>query len=397
LLLPDLGFPEAALLKTAALFWDSIDLPLTAHHVARPPPEEMLELVAALAEASIVRPYEAPEPKRVLTEAFAYEAAAVARAWTRAPQDATPHTVELAIGEEIFRARARRVAISHLARVRASSQLAEDQGLAPIDGGAFGFLTAVLPDELPGMPKAGAALIQIVVRGAVLDASTPVEEVLRFREKHVALAGRLRGSLIDLAAAIDAAKLPTAVLRQAEAVVSNRVEPALADLETELNRGGLSFVWRELLGVSGIAAEGAIPSGGMLGTARALGRGIHYAFDRDALIRQHPFGYLHRIRTGFSLADQQVSTSWGKPVVNPVQELIELFENMYSAAYRADPRHEWALSVVGPRATDAEEAARVLFELSAEVIGAMPSPWWEGLGAARDLPATPNQELTRRT
>jgi len=378
LLVPDFGLPNDRLLKSAVLIWESVDFPVMAPLATSAPSGEVLATIAVLMQEGVLRIYDAPGATEPVMRAWLEEAAAVADAWSRTPEDATAATLDLDIAEEIFVARGRRVARTYAAQVGAAMELAADQGLAPVDTGPFGSIAGLLPMESPGTPRVEAALIQLCVQGVVVDPATPLDECFRFRAKHRDLAGRLRGSLIDLAASIDADRPQSAVLSQAEAVIQNRVTPVLADLEEALKRSKLSFVWQGVLGVGGIIGGGA--TGGVtLGTgARAVGRAMHYAFDRDALIRQHPYGYLHQLQKSFGdPGDSLISAASTRPITNPEQELVDVFEAMYSASFRAAPRDEWTLRVVGERRPDPTEAVAWLVERALERPGR--EPWWHAL------------------
>jgi hypothetical protein len=369
------------MLKTAALLWESVDVPMARSFAQTTPDSDVLEVFEALRNVGIIRAYDAPDDTPGTRQAFMEEAFAVADVWGRTPLGTTAETLDPKLGEEIFKARGKRVAETFAEVVTATLETAGESGLAPVDVGLFGFLAALLPPRSESVPRVEGALMQVVVQGVVVDADTPVDQVIQFREQHRPQAGRLRASLIDLAATIDAGQPPTAVASQAEAVIRNRVEPALADLESELKRSKLSFVWRGILGIGGVATGGAVPAAAGIGTAgRLFGRALHYAFDREALLREHPYGYLHRLRTTFGTDDEQASVM-RRPITDPHAELVQMFESMFAAAYSADPRNAWSTSVVGPRSTDPAECFEALAAASLRA-QTDKEPWW-ALSASR--------------
>lgn len=135
--------------------------------------------------------------------------------------------------------------------------MASELWAAPVISSPFSLLASSLPMQDVTLPIAEAALIHLAVSGALVDTATPVDRLLTFREKHKDLAGRLRGSLIDLASTIRTDLSTSAVVGQARAVLTNRVEPSLSALESELKKGRISFAWTNMFGVGGLVAGSA--------------------------------------------------------------------------------------------------------------------------------------------
>jgi hypothetical protein len=371
LILPDLTSPAGGALATLALFWESIELPID--RMTSAPSDDEQELVSRLLQEGILRLH----PLRTTSENDGspdqIEAAEVARTWSRTPPGATPATVDVEIIEEIAVARARRVARCVRRRAEKGIESAEELWAAPVVGSHIGFVSSTLPAQNAALPVVEGTLIHVAASGAAIDPATPIDDVLSFRDRHQRLAARLRASLIDLSSNIRADLPISAVMGQVEAVIKNRVEPALAALETELRRGRISFAWSNMFGVGGIVATGMHPAAGSLGGGAYLaGRAIKYAFDRDALVRDHPFGYLHRVRTSLLAGGASAIDSLLDVSRQPMGNLESLFEAMYLAAIRVDPRDEWVAALVGERVTD----PLLNFEATEARRRARRSSWW---------------------
>jgi len=171
-------------------------------------------------------------------------------------------------------------------------------------------------------------MLDVATRGIRVGPGTNVEDVLSFREKHSSQTGRFRAALIDLAASISPDS--PAPAEEAFALLKNRVEPALAALDDVMSRGRISFAWGMLLGASATVAAGvdvgaAIAEGGQVAT-----RGLRYAFNRDRLIREHPYGFLYRARRDFAAGSPSAPV-----ITNPEQEIKESFEGLVGAAISA--------------------------------------------------------------
>lgn len=355
LVLPDLTLPSVALLSTLALYWDTIDLVVDPEGTPNPSDSEQ-EAIYALHDAGVLR----VSLIRTLPEthaAWEEEARQIASVWEQTSPDTTAATLPRELAEQIVVARARRVAQTVKARVEFGMDLARERWAAPTAPSLFSLMASALPDVQAQLPVAEATLINIAIRGAAVDPSTPLEAVLEFREKNTELAGRLRAALGDVADSIRVDLPMSAVVGQAEAAIKNRVEPALGALETELQRGRISFVWSNVLGLGGIAATAMHPTATTLGTgAQLVGRGLRYAFDRDALVRDHSFGYLHRVRTTFGedSATGPGLDSVAAPMTAPRMELETLLGKMYVAAFGVGD-DSFNRMMIGERGTDPRE------------------------------------------
>ncbi|MDQ3673795.1 MAG: hypothetical protein M3365_05410 [Gemmatimonadota bacterium] len=153
--------------------------------------------------------------------------------------------------------------------------------------------------------------------GIGIDAGVPVDDLLRFRERHAGSLARCRAALVDLAATIREDAAPLALLEQARALVINRVEPALADLEDALKEGRIRFIWNCVVSASAVASGPVTPTVAASGAAQLSTRSLEYAFDRQRLVRDHPYGYLHLLSDSFRPKSSAAPIS-GRPVPPPV-------------------------------------------------------------------------------
>jgi hypothetical protein len=360
LLLPDFTLPPREVLTTLPLFWESIELPL--HAGMGDPPDDQRELIETLIEEGVLRIHHLPRPDHFLTA----EAVEIAAVWARTPPDTTAATVDPALAEEIIAARARRVAGTLQYSATAAAELAAELAAAPIVSSSLGFLASSLPALATNLPLSEATVIHLAVEGATVDPATPIDKVLKFREDHKQLAGRLRGALIDVAASIQPGGSMIALAAQAEAAVKNRVEPALGALESELQRNKISFAWSNVLGFGGVLATGGHSTATALGGgAELISRSIRYAFDRDALVRDHPLGYLHKVRASFLGNGEAAFGAATMPTGAAVTDLNTLLLKMYLAAYEVGPRDGYGASIVGVRSTDPAACERYLWEWGA--------------------------------
>jgi hypothetical protein len=379
LVLPDFTFPSGGTLATLALFWESIELPV--YPGSPDPPDGAQDLVDGLMNVGAIRIREL-DLARTYGTAFAgadeAEAKQVAAAWARTSPDTTASTIELDIADAIVVARARRVAQVLRNHVEAAVDLAGNIWAAPLASSPFGFLASSLPDKSGELPVAEATVIHLAVSSATIDPATPLDKLLRFREQHKELAGRLRGALTDVAATVRSDLPMSAVIGQADAALKNRVEPALGALEAELKRNRVSFAWSNVLGLGGVLAVGPLPTAATIGAGtQFVARGIRYAFDRDALARDHPFGYLQTVRASFLPGGgNALDGSHLAPRV-PLVDLDTLISRVYLAAFRASPRDGFMASMLGERSTDPAACRKYVGELMASVNSDKPASWWQ--------------------
>lgn len=288
LVLPDLGAPSKRKLLSLLVVWDGLEVDLTESGASRdgwltPLEEEGLITVTERP----VDPRDSSESRELFDERWME----FTRNWL-APF-ATP---------KIMRESAEQVATEVtdrlVANIENATKRAATLGLAPLAITPFASLATSLPKQEGSSPVREATLIEVATRGVEVAPHTDLEDVLAFRDQNRDLMGRFRGALIDLAAAIEADS-PAAAAEQAYAVVKNRVEPQLGALNDALETGRISFAWNMLLGASAVAL-----SGGDLGAATSSAGSVamqrlRYAFSRDRLVREHPYGLLYQTARAF--------------------------------------------------------------------------------------------------
>lgn len=203
-------------------------------------------------------------------------------------------------------------------------------GLAPVAATTFAAFAACLPVSESG-PVIEGTLIQAASKGVRVEPGSGIDDVLVFRERHRALMGRFRAAMIDLAAAIDTESAGNG-LEQAHAMIRNRVEPALGDLETALKGSRIRFAWKTLIGASALALSPATgPAAAVAGGGHVLSQPIRYAFNRDRLVREHPYGLLYQAKTDF---DFQPSLG-SRPITDPKSAMKFLLADLITAAQQA--------------------------------------------------------------
>jgi hypothetical protein len=236
LLLPSVEGPGIASLLSAALVWDRVLVPRFTRQSNRAEDRPAGLVLERLEEEGVVHEValplgdpHAPQPRggfHAIDEALAIGVA------ERMPAPKLEARVWAALQEAT-----NEVADHQSARLRSAVALCEHLGAAPVANGLFALIAPILPPLTTGAPVREGTLISIAAEGIGVDGTTNVEDVLRFRDQHAAGIGRLRTSLIDLAATIRQDGPPLALLEEARAVLSNRVEPALASLEALLKEG----------------------------------------------------------------------------------------------------------------------------------------------------------------
>jgi hypothetical protein len=213
--------------------------------------------------------------------------------------------------------------------VRRALDRASRERLAPIAATYHASLAASLPREDAEAPVREATLIDVATRGIRVAPETSVEEVIAFREANSAAIGRFRASLIDMAASISAES--PAAAEEAFALVRNRVEPALAALGEVLSRRRISFGWSMLFGASATVAAGIDTGAAVAEAGQVVTRGLRYAFNRERLIRDHPYGFLYRARRDFDAIDARPTNV----ITDPEQEIANSFRAVVGAAVEA--------------------------------------------------------------
>jgi hypothetical protein len=312
LVLPDFGGPPINDLLSLLLVWEEVEVDIRdvgTENRGDGGDEERQRLVEEGLIREIRKPFNPGTPRRSGDDLISL-----------APEEIDRMATQTGIG----------TARAFMSNIRDALDYANRNGLAPLAISPFASVASSLPYALPSAPITEATMIHVASPGLKLDSETTVEDVLRFREKNAALIGRFRASLIDLAASIEA-QSTAAAAEQARSILANRIEPALADLSDELARGRIRFAVRTLLGATAIGLSTATPASASVAGGRIATQSLRYAFDRDRLVREHPFGLLHRVRSQFDTTVAPLSDPH-RPVTDPERYVAETIEKMMRAA-----------------------------------------------------------------
>jgi hypothetical protein len=188
----------------------------------------------------------------------------------------------------------------YLNRLRDAFELARTHNLAPVAHSVVSHVGSLVGDYTDDLARREAALLSAAVDAFEVHADTPVEDILLFRARHKPLLGRFRASLVDLSAELQEHAAPLTLLARARDTYRNRVQPALADLEAAMNESRLQFLLRSLVGATAVTLTPIEPVRAVEAGASLMGQTFNYRFSRDKLVREHPFGLLHKVTTEFS-------------------------------------------------------------------------------------------------
>jgi hypothetical protein len=320
LILPDLGPPAREEILSLLLIWDALDLEVT--RVADE--KDNFGWAKQLEEAGVLRvtsrpfdPQHPPESRKPPGE----ELREVAEHYdVFGPPDDPSKVVKYA---------AKAVTDLLFDNVQHAVDRAAREGLAPVAATYHASLVASLPRAESNAPVREGTLIDVATRGIKVAPETTVDAVLAFRERNAPLIGRFRAALIDLAASIDPDS--SAPAEQAFALVKNRIEPAISALDDVLGRGKISFVWGMMVGASTTVAAGMEAGAAVAEVGQVVTRGIRYAFNRERLIRDHPYGFLYRANQVFDATSPRPMAV----ITDPEQEIKGYLEVVVGAAVDA--------------------------------------------------------------
>lgn len=323
LVLPHVMVIEVHRLLSLLLVWDSVELTTIGRYEKDDSPEG--EAFRELTAEGLVRRPESQGLPESADEAI--------EDWVSAGWDFVADHPDPDFPSALAKRMVEQVLDEWVDDVRAAVEAAGQRGLATVALHAFEAQAAALPQLDPSAPVAESALIQAASRGVAVGPDISVEDVLAFREKNSALMGKYRAALIDLAGAIQNDS-PIAAAEEARAVVANRVEPALANLEEALDESRIRYAWSTLIGASAVVMGGPVtPAVAATGAGSVVAKRLQYAFNRDRLVRDHPFGLLHRAASEIGRR-----TDSPAPITDPEaelkQELVPLIDDSIRAAVR---------------------------------------------------------------
>jgi hypothetical protein len=241
---------------------------------------------------------------------------------------------------------------------------------APLALGPLSHISASLPPRDDEVPAREGRLISTAVQGLAVGPETPVDDLLKFRDDHAPLRGRFRAAMVDLAGTL-AKDLPLGKsLAEADAVVSNRVTPAISDLDHALSQGRISYFWQALLVGSAVASGPVTPGIATSGAATFVTHSLAYAFNRRRLVAEHPYGLLHQARRRFPVQDIAGAMPVTRVITDPQAEIRRLWQVAM----------EPAVSAIGELAAEAGQERRRLAEATSPGIVQLLS---EGIERAR--------------
>jgi hypothetical protein len=158
---------------------------------------------------------------------------------------------------------------------------------------------------------AQALMSEVAIERLNLDPATPVDKIIRFREKHRDELGRFRNKVGELVAPITD-DIPIEALRQrVNDLHANEIGPALSDLKSALRSGGITYVadkflkiWSLSIPVTTIptALMGlSVPIALAVSTGFSMSAGVlEYDQLRKAQLRHSPYAYLLSVQRRFS-------------------------------------------------------------------------------------------------
>lgn len=235
--------------------------------------------------------------------------------------------------ERFARYAATAMALWNVELVRLVQADADRRGLASVALTPFASAAASLPPRTAEGPQAEAALIQAAAAGVTVLPGTTPSDVLAFREKNAPLMGRLRAQMVDLAQTMRSDGSPEAIMEQAHAVIKNRVEPVLGQLEDVLRRSRIRYAWSMLFGASAVLLGPASTTIAASGGGRIAAKTLDYVFDRERLIRDHPYGLLHVLR---SEMDQQDTLRHPSLIEDPITVTRDIFQGVLQRVLEAE-------------------------------------------------------------
>jgi hypothetical protein len=138
----------------------------------------------------------------------------------------------------------------------------------------------------------------------------------------------------DLAASLSRETPVTAALEEARAVVANRITPIVADLERALSQRRISYVWQALLAAGTTVTAPVTPGVATYGAGKFVTHSLAYAFDRQRLVSEHPFGFLLEAGRTFRAEAPPWDALPGATITDPKSEMRRLWQASMKQAVR---------------------------------------------------------------
>ncbi|MFN3727704.1 MAG: hypothetical protein ACK4SZ_15530 [Allosphingosinicella sp.] len=197
-----------------------------------------------------------------------------------------------------------------------ATRLARDTGTVALsnDSSAFGLQLSTMLDEVVSQAPTAAEglLMSVVFESLTLDASIPIERVVRFRRQNEGRLQALAIRLEDLTEKIGSAENPRELREKAGRYYARQVRPEIENLKTSLEDAGIGAIWagvrnavtlsagagtalHEFMGWSANILLGA----GAFVTVADIGVQAHLAGRK--IRRESPFSYLLDVEQRFAL------------------------------------------------------------------------------------------------
>lgn len=150
-------------------------------------------------------------------------------------------------------------------------------------------------------------LVELMIEEIALDPDTPINKILKFRDKHAAELGRFRKKVGELTSSLPENASLQAMRQHVNDLYVNEVKPSLDDLKKSLTSSRIRWLtdsWMKLAFISAGSSSMLIGMG--LATANALlvgagisliGSGILYNVDKEDSLRANPYSYLMSLQT----------------------------------------------------------------------------------------------------
>lgn len=201
-----------------------------------------------------------------------------------------------------------------------AAQLSQQLAMSPLtsyeraQGMSFRFMFDDVVDSTPD--NASGAMVGVVMRGLRVDASVPVEKLLKFREarkdQYLDFAGKITELSDTLADAGDVEG--EELFNKAQKAYDSNIEPSLRALRRELDNQSISTVWAGAYRAITISVPSAgalayftgLTGPALLGAGAALAAadiGVRGYLAGQKARAGNPFSYLHDIDANFGLPE----------------------------------------------------------------------------------------------
>jgi hypothetical protein len=284
-ILPEFIAPPLERLLSLLLVWDTLEVEDLRNVLAADASAQYLEVFSKLIDHGMLIPVVPTSSRRTIPHAISV---ADEQGLTMTPAE----TPAAEVGKYAA-AIADLCVEGHAQDVREVVKYANDRGIAPVAASQATSVAVTLPPSVPLASHPEATLIHTATKAISVSPHTNVDDVLSFRDKHYSLMGRFRGAMADLARGLDLAATPMVVMEEASAIMKNRVEPALRDLESAMSRGRIRYTVGMLMGTYMLLLGPTAPLASVTAGGQITFQTLAYAFDRERLLRDHPYGLLY--------------------------------------------------------------------------------------------------------